>query len=340
MLRLPPFQLEEPKSLYAALVLLAEAKGQAMVIAGGTALLPNLKHRLFEPKLLVSLARIEGFVGIELQEDGALLIGPMTPLAQVAASELVQDRAPALAQAASLVAGPQLRTQGTLGGNVMLDTRCQWYNQTHFWRQSLGYCLKKDGTECHVVKGGQKCVAAASNDTAPALMTLQASLCFERLNEKRDLPIRDLWSPDGIWNKRCDQDELLTSIRVPAQEEGHRGAYGKLRTRESIDFPLLGIAARLTLSEDDTISSAELCGVALAARPSLVRGVSEALTGTRPGTDEFNSGLESAAQLAYKQLRPVDNVPGSAWYRREMVPVLAKRTLQAAARGEGPVHPL
>lgn len=340
MLRLPSFQLEEPKSLYAALVLLAEAKGEAMVIAGGTDLLPNLKHGLFAPKLLVSLARIEGFVGIEEEPDGALLVGPMTPLARVAESELVQAKAPALAQAASLVAGPQLRTQGTLGGNVMLDTRCQWYNQTHFWRQSLGYCLKKDGTACHVVQGGKKCVAAASNDTAPALMTLGATLRFERLNEKRELPIKSLWSPDGIWNKRCDKDELLTAIRIPAQDPGHRGAYGKLRTRESIDFPLLGLAARLTLDNEGCVQDAEISGVALAARPSPVRGVADVLRGTLPGTAEFDEAVEAVAQLAYKQLRPLDNVPGSAWYRREMVPVLTRRTLQAAAKGEGPVHPL
>ena len=179
MLRLPKFELAKPATLAEALALLAEHGEDAMPIAGGTDLVPNMKHELFTPKLVVSLAGIEELRGVRRGHDGSLVIGAMTTLEEVASSELVRQRAPALAQAASLVAGPQLRTMGTLGGNVMLDTRCQWYNQTHFWRQALGFCLKKDGTVCHVVEKGNKCVAAASNDSAPALMTLGAALEIE-----------------------------------------------------------------------------------------------------------------------------------------------------------------
>src|SRR5262249_22725384 len=156
------------------------------------------------------------------------------------AHELVRAHAPALAQAAMLIAGPQLRTMGTLGGNVMLDTRCQWYNQTHFWRQALGFCLKKDGTKCHVVEGGNKCVAAASNDTAPALMTRGAELVIEGPDGRRQISIDDFWLADGIFNKKLEHAEILVELRVPATPRGHRGAYGKLRDRGSIDFPLLG----------------------------------------------------------------------------------------------------
>lgn len=339
MLRLPKFRLEEPLSTYAALALLAENES-AMVVAGGTDLLPNMKHGLFEPELVVSLQRIEALRGIEVTPEGELSIGPMTPLADVAASAEVQQHAPALAQAVSLVAGPQLRIQGTLGGNVMLDTRCQWYNQTHFWRQALGYCLKKDGTVCHVVEGGQKCVAAASNDSAPALMSVGARLVFERLNEREEVPIEELWASDGIWNKRVDRKALLTRILVPAQAGGHRGAYGKLRARDSIDFPLLGLAARIDVDDAGLVTDADLVGVALVARPARVKGVADALRGAAIGTGAFEQAVEQVAQLAYRQLRPMDNVPGDAWYRREMVPVVARRTLLAAAAGEGPVHPV
>ena len=151
MLRLPAFELREPQSVEEAVELLGELGPDAMPIAGGTDLLPNLKHRLFEPRVLVSLARIASMRGIEEARDQALVIGATTPLAEVAEHPLVRTRALALAQAASVIAGPQLRTMGTLGGNVMLDTRCQWYNQTYFWRSALGFCLKKDGTLCHVV---------------------------------------------------------------------------------------------------------------------------------------------------------------------------------------------
>ncbi|MEM6570033.1 MAG: FAD binding domain-containing protein, partial [Planctomycetota bacterium] len=228
MLRLPKFDLLEPTDVDGVVALLGEHAGDAMVVAGGTDLLPNMKHGLFEPKVVVSLARVESMRAIETTPDGGLSVGATATLSELAAHVDVQERAPALAQAASLVAGPQLRSMGTAGGNVMLDTRCQWYNQTHFWRKSLGYCLKKDGTVCHVVAGGRKCVAAASNDTAPTLMTLGATLHFRTQDGEVSMPIDDLWKADGVWNKAVSRDALLTRISVPPQAAGHRGASGKL----------------------------------------------------------------------------------------------------------------
>ena len=334
MLRLPAFELLEPTTVEEATALLAEHGADAMVIAGGTDLLPNMKHRLFEPKVLVSLGQVESLRGVTRSDEG-WTIGAMTSLVDVASHA---DLPPALRQAAGLVAGPQLRTMGTLGGNVMLDTRCQWYNQTYFWRQALGFCLKKDGTLCHVVEGGKKCVAAASNDTAPALMSLGASGLFVGEGGAQEVPIADLYSPDGIWNKSVEQRDLLVEVRVPVVGAGHRGAYGKLRERGSIDFPLFGCAVRLELDEAGTISDADVCAVALVARPTRVKKVAAELVGTKPGTAAFEEAVERVAQLAFKQCRPMDNVPGDADYRREMVPVYVRRTLMAAAEASGPVH--
>ncbi len=338
MLRLPKFTLLEPTTVAEAVGLLAEHGERAMVIAGGTDLVPNMKHRLFEPEVLVSLAHVPELAGVQRLGDGTLAIGAMTPLATVAADLDVLEFAPALAQAASLVAGPQLRAMGTLGGNVLLDTRCQWYNQTHFWRQSLGFCLKKDGTVCHVVEGGKKCVAAASNDTAPALMSLDATLVFEGPRGPREVRIEDLWRADGIRNKELVAGEVLVRILVPRQAAGHRGAYGKLRDRGSIDFPLFGCAVRLDLATDESVLDAAVAAVALVARPIFVKRADELLRGVRIGTAEFDAAVEAVAQEAYRQCKPMPNVPGDADYRREMVPVYVRRTLHAAARGEGPVH--
>ena len=332
MLRLPEFKLLEPQSLYGALSELSEQGDQAMVIAGGTDLLPNMKHGLFEPKVLISLAKIEELKGIVVDDDGALCIGAMTPLAQVAESELVRSMAPALAAAAGCVAGPQLRSMGTLGGNVMLDTRCQWYNQTHFWRESLGYCLKKDGTLCHVVENGKRCVAAASNDSVPALTTLSAELCFETLGSERTLPIEELWHSDGADNKKNEGTEILTRIRIPKTAEGHRGAYVKLRDRGSIDFPLLGIAVRLDLDKNGLVEDADQVVIALVARPTRVKGVADALKGLRPGSPEFAEALEQVATNARRQCRPMDNIPGDADWRREMVKVYTRRAFQEVAK--------
>ena len=339
MLRLPKFELSEPRTAEDAVRELVSADGGAMLVAGGTDLVPNMKHGLFEPERLVSLEHVEELRGIR-EEAGQLVIGAMTRLADVASSELVQSKAPALAQAASLVAGPQLRTMGTLGGNVMLDTRCQWYNQTYFWRKSLGFCLKKDGELCHVVAGGKKCVAAASNDTAPALMSLGATLAFLGEDGSREVLVDELWKADGIWNKKAERHELLTEVRVPAQAEGHRGAYGKLRDRGSIDFPLLGIAVRLDVAGDGGVADADVVAVALAARPLRIKRAAEVLAGARPGSPEFDRAVGQLAEAAYKQCHPLPNIPGDADYRREMVPIYVRRTVEAAASGAGPVHAL
>jgi 4-hydroxybenzoyl-CoA reductase subunit beta len=330
MLRLPPYRLLEPATPQEAVDMLAAEPGEALLLAGGTDLVPNMKHGLFEPKTVVSLAKVAGLEGVT-DESGGLRLGPMTTLADLCPHPLVVERAPALAQAARAVSGPQLRNIGTLGGNLMLDTRCRWYNQTYFWRKGLGYCLKKDGTLCHVVEGGSRCVAAASNDTAPALMTLNASAVFLGPDGEREVAIADLWTTDGIVNKKVSTDELLVAIRIPSQAPGHRGAYAKLRRRDSIDFPLFGCAVRLDLDEEGAVSGADLAAVALVARPVRVKGVEELLLGTKPGSEAFDQAVEKVAQLAYKRCRPLDNVPGDAEWRREMVPVYVRRALRAAA---------
>jgi 4-hydroxybenzoyl-CoA reductase subunit beta len=340
MLRLPKVELARPASVKEAVAVLAEHEGNAMILAGGTDLLPNLKHELYDVGVLVALDGIEGLRGIREEADGTLAIGAMTPLDDVATNQLVSERAPALAQAASLVAGPQHRRMGTLGGNVMLDTRCRWINQTYFWREALGFCLKKDGTLCHVVEGGKKCVAAASNDTAPALGSLGATLHLAGSKGARELAIDELWKPDGIFNKRTDPTELLVEVRVPRQAAGHRGAYGKLRDRGSIDFPLFGVAVRLDLDGSGTVEDADVVAVALQARPVHVKGASELLAGARVGTDAFEQAARAVAERAHAKCHPLDNVPGEAAWRRRMVPVYTRRTLLAAAAGEGPVHHL
>jgi len=345
MLRLPTFDLERPPTVSRAVELLAEHGKDAIVIAGGTDLVPNMKHELFTPSLVVSLSEIPELVGV--REDGdVLVLGAMTPLDEIAASPLVKARGPALAQAAGLVGGPMHRRMGTIGGNVLLDTRCQWYNQTHFWREALGFCLKKDGTACHVVAGGKRCVAAASNDTAPALMTLGAQLVFEGPAGRRVVPIDGFYLADGIFNKHKEPAEILVEVRLP-MHTGHtgravkeRGAYGKLRDRGSIDFPLFGVAVRLGLDDDGAIADADVVTVALAARPVRIRGAAETVRGLAPDGPDFARAAELLAEQAHKQCKPLPNVPGDHDYRRRMVPVYVRRTLLAAGAGEGPVHAL
>ena len=339
MLRLPTFELHKPTTVAGALEVAAASGPATRFIAGGTDLLPNLKHEMIEAEHVISLAGLDELRGIRLDGGGGgdLVIGPMTTLAEVATSELVQRHAPALAQAAGLVAGPQHRNQGTLGGNVMLDTRCQWINQSYFWRSALGFCLKKDGTMCHVIEGGKRCVAAVSNDTIAPLQTLGAALTFQSLAsaeqveagapeglQTKSVPVNELFKADGAYNKKVGLQELLTEVRIPAQAPGHRGSYQKLRLRGSIDFPQLGVAARIDLGDDGTISDVMIVAIVVAARPVLVKKAPGLLTGLTPDTPEFDEALTELVDLATRSVKPLPNIPGDTEWRQRMVPVLVE----------------
>ncbi|HSG08379.1 MAG TPA: FAD binding domain-containing protein [Longimicrobiales bacterium] len=323
MLRLPPFRYHRPSSLDEAVALLGEHVGDVMPVAGGTDLIPNMKHRLFEPGHLVALKGIPELRGVR-QEDGYLRIGAGETLSAVASDPAVLSRFPALADAAGHVAGPQLRNMGTIGGNLCLDTRCTYYNQTEFWRQALGYCLKKDGTVCHVTKVGRKCVAAHSADTPPVLMVLGAVAVLRGPGGRREIPVRDFFLADGISNTRRDPSELVTEIRIPLEAAARRSAYAKLRQRKSIDFPLLTVAVSADMDPDGTVRSVEGVVTALGARPRELTGWSDVAGGRR--LDE--QLMEELAQRAHKQCHPLENIIVDPEWRRAMVPVYVRRALE------------
>lgn len=324
MLRLPSFRYHRPGTVEQALDLMGEHRGDAMFIAGGTDLVPNMKHRLFEPGHLVALKGIESLRGIR-EEDGVLRIGSAETLTGVATNPNVRTHFPALARAAAHVAGPQLRNAGTIGGNVCLDTRCTYYNQTEFWREALGFCLKKDGDVCHVTKVGKKCVAAHSADTPPVLMTLDAVTVLEGPEGRREVPVRDFFVADGITNTRRAADEILTEIRVPMAMAARRQAYTKLRQRKSIDFPLLTVALAAEVNPDGTVTALEGVVTALGSRPRLLAKWGEVAEGRRLDDEEV---IEELAARAHRQCHPLENIIVDPEWRRAMVPVYIRRALE------------
>ncbi len=326
MLPLPPFQLHTPTTLPAALELLERYGAQAALVAGGTDLLPNMKQGLAAPGHRVSLRAVPGLDEVRHQ-PGVLRIGAMTSLAAVAAHPEVRAGARALAEAAQAVGGPHHRRMGTLGGNLCLDTRCRYYNQTHFWRQALGYCLKKDGTECHVVQGGKRCVAAASNDTATALIALSGTLSLVGPAGSREVPAREFYTADGLKNTVLGSGEILVSVSVPLAP-GHSSAYEKLRQRGAIDFPLLSVAARVDVIES-RVASLSLVVSALAARPRRVARTEALAVGKLP--EEVS--VAQIAEAARRECNPLANIEGDAPWRKEMVAVLARRALTRAGLG-------
>lgn len=323
MLRLPPFRYHRPGTVAEAVELLGEHAGDVMPVAGGTDLVPNMKHRLFEPGHLVALKGVEEMKGIR-REDGHLRIGAAETLTAVSQHARVRTLFPSLADAAGHVAGPQLRNMGTLGGNLCLDTRCTYYNQTEFWRKSLGYCLKKDGDVCHVTKVGAKCVAAHSADTPPVLMTLGATAVLSGPEGTREVPVRDFFVADGVANTVREPGELVVEIRVPTDAASRRAGYAKLRQRKSIDFPLLTVAVAADVQEDGTVRGIDGVVTALGSRPRELTGWEDIAVG-RALDDEV---VEELALRAHKQCHPLENIIVETEWRRAMVPVYVRRALE------------
>lgn len=323
MLRLPAFRYHRPDTIAQAVGLLAEYGDQAMPVAGGTDLIPNMKHRLFEPAHLVALGGIAALRGVEVR-DGELSLGAGETLSSVAADPLVRQHVPALAEAAGHVAGPQLRNRGTLGGNLCLDTRCTYYNQTSFWRHALGYCLKKEGTVCHVTRVGRKCVAAHSADTPPVLMTVGAVVDLEGPEGAREVPVDDFFVTDGIANTRRQPGEVVTRVRVPLPGPGVRTAYAKLRQRRAVDFPLLTVAVAADLEPDGTMRWIRGVVTGLGSRPRALTGWDDLGEGQRLD-DEV---IEALAERAHRQCHPLENITVDPEWRRAMVPVYVRRALE------------
>ncbi len=323
MLRLPPFEYHRPRALAEALALLESLGPAAMPVAGGTDVIPNMKHRLHGPAHLVSLRGIDELRGIEAGDAG-LVIGAGETLADVAAHPLVARHAPALAEAAGQVAGPQLRNAGTIGGNLCLDTRCTYYNQTQFWREALGFCLKKDGDTCHVTGAGKKCVAAHSADTPPVLWALGAAVELASAGGRREVPVDQFFVADGLRNTVREPGELVTRVRIPPPVPGTRMVFRKLRQRGAIDFPLLNVAAVAALEPEGGVRDLRVVISALGSRPRELTGL-DAFEGRRLDAET----IEGIAGLAHQQCRPLTNIIVDPEWRRAMVPVYVRRALRS-----------
>lgn len=310
----PAFELKRATSVAEAAAWLA-APG-TRILAGGTDLVPNLRRGLEEPATLVDIGGIAALRTIAY--DAPLRqIGAGVTLARLAADPRVAAEYPALAQAAAEVAAPAHRNAGTVGGNLCLDTRCVFYNQSAWWRRSNAFCLKRDGDTCHVAPQGARCHAAFSGDLAPALLALQAEVETVGPSGREAKPLENLYRDDGANCLTLGRGEIVTAVRIPAREL--RSGYAKARRRGAIDFPLAGVA------------------IALALGAGRITHLRAALTGTNscPLLLETGAGfVGEAADLAAemrlgkrveKQVKPLRTTIGAADYRRQVAVVLARR---------------
>jgi 4-hydroxybenzoyl-CoA reductase beta subunit len=315
-MRLPPFQYLEPKNVKEALSMLGTHKETVKIMAGGTDLLNRMRLRLIEPAFVMNIGKLRNMDGIDIG-DSETVIGANTRLRAIAGAPLVSKRFRAIAEAAFQAAAPTITNMATVGGNLLQNTRCMYYDQSGVVLNGLERCHKREGTACLAVKGSQRCFSVYQGDMAPALMAFGARCVLEKKGSIRTISVTELFTDNGVAPFTIGADELLTKIIIPKPEGLYGSAYRKLRLRGSVDYPLASAAAYVSFSNDKKVSACRVVIGAAGAAPKVIDG----------GAGETD--LETTAQKAYDHAEGVDNLQMPGAYRRKMVRVLAKRAIQA-----------
>ncbi len=322
MLRLPPLRHASPETIVEAVALLAD--DGALLFAGGTDLIPNLKRRQYpDAHTVVSLRRIDELHGVDVDPDGSLRIGALTTLAAVAENPRVPA---AVREAALAIASPQIRNQGTIGGNLCVDTRCNWLNVPDTWRQAAEPCLKAGGEMCWVAPAKKECWAVSSSDLAPILVAFGASVNLVGPDGQRSIDVEDLYRNDGMAYLTKASDEILTEIVVP-RPSGVRASYRKLRRRGSIDFPILGVGVALAFDTGGVCTAGRVVLGSVASAPLRVREAEAILVGRRLDSEVIAEVSEAARKFA----RPFNNTDLTSRYRKRMIPIYVGRALEDVA---------
>jgi len=322
MLRLPRLRYLRPQDAREASAMQAEFGVKAMFVAGGTDLFPNLKRRQFDPEILIGLSHLKELGGVDGDASTGFKVGAGVTLSQAASHTGLSNAFPGYSEAAGLVSSPPLRNAGTIGGNLCVDTRCNYYNQTFEWRQSIGFCMKKDGDICLVAPGSPRCWAVSSSDTAPMAMALEATVVLAGPDGERELPVADLYRDDGIDYLAKQPHEVVTKLRLPPAGRV-QSAYVKIRRRASIDFPIVGAAVALTL-DGRTVERAQIVMSAVGSHPVEATKAETFLTGRELTTEV----VTETAELAAKPAKPLDNTDLNYVWRKRMVRVVVARALE------------
>jgi len=323
MERMSAFTVKRPTSIAEVAHLLASEPG-ARLLAGGTGLLPNLRRGIERPAMLVDLGAVQDFASMALTDEG-LSLGAGVTLSRLTADTRVGQGYPALAEAARTVAGPAHRSVATVGGNLCLDTRCVFYNQSQWWRATNEYCLKRGGKVCHVAPQGTHCHAAFSGDLAAALLALRAEVELVASSGARRIELFDLYRDDGAAHLTIAADELLARVLVPARPAGLVSGYRKARVRAAVDFPLAGVACALSV-RDGELAELRVALTGTNSQPFVLAGT-DALLGRAVGADT----LSALAKLMQKQVSPMRTTVTQSNYRRQVAAVLAQRLVRELA---------
>ena len=324
MLRLPRLQYLRPRTIAEATELAAQ-NPRAMFIAGGTDLVPNLKRRQFDVTTLISLNALPDGRRVEGDVRHGVTIGAGATLDELAHHDLLAGPFRALAQACGSVSTPQVRYMGTLGGNLLVDPRCNYYNQTYSWRKAVGFCMKKDGDICLVARSSPRCWAVSSSDSAPAALALGAEVTLQGVQGTRRTAAAALYRDDGIEYTTKRADEVITGVHLPAVPGRMTSAYWKLRRRPAFDFPILGVAVAIAW-DDGVVREARGALGAVGSHPVDISTFLRPLHGKRPTEDS----IADVAEVADKPSRPLDNTDLSHYWRKRMSKVYIERALRDA----------
>jgi 4-hydroxybenzoyl-CoA reductase subunit beta len=323
MIRLPPFAYRPARTVAEAAEWLAASPADTMLLAGGTDLLPNMKRRQQTPRTLIGLRGVAELGTIAADSTGATRVGAGVTLAALAGDARLREAMPGLSQAALQVATPHLRNMGTIGGNLCLDTRCTYYDQSEEWRRAIDYCMKKDGATCWVATSSPRCLAVSSSDMAPALVAVGASVRLVSSAGAREIPLATLYANDGIHYLTKRPDEILAHVVIPDQA-GWRSTYWKLRRRGSFDFPVAALAAAARLDAEGRVHEVRLIAGAVASCP-MPAPKAEALLLGEVLTDDR---IAAAARAVYEVAKPMDNTDFELVWRKRMMTTLATAALR------------
>lgn len=322
-MRLPKFTYRVPREVGDAVRMMGDAGPEGQFVAGGTDLYPNMKRRQQTPKTVISVTRLKELHEIRGDGKSGLVIGASVSLTDVCEDAVINRDYPMVAAAARTISTPVLRNMGTIGGNLLLDTRCNYYDQNYEWRKGINFCMKKDGEVCWVAPGSRKCWAVQSSDLVPLMVAMGARVRLVSTLGERMVEAAGLYNDDGIDYLRKRPDELLASVHLPPRN-GWRATYKKLRRRGAFDFPVLGVAARLSMDKDGTVTEARLILGGIAPSPIEVREAEAALVGHRLERER----MEQAAEACYLKARPLDNTDFIMNWRKQMARPYVLRALE------------
>jgi len=334
-MRLPKFEYRTPRTIAEAVKIVADVGPEAQFVAGGTDLYPNMKRRQQMPKTVISVMRLPELNQVSGAGAQGTVIGASVTLTEICEHEVIKRDYPVIASAARTISTPILRNMGTIGGNMLLDTRCNYYDQNYEWRKAINFCLKKDGDVCWVAPGSSKCWAVQSSDLVPVMVAIGAKFRFVSLAGERMVEARDFYKDDGIDYMNKGADELLVDIHLPPTN-GWRASYQKLRRRGAFDFPVLGVAAyvkygtangseRNQNSPTKIIADAKIVLGGIAPSPVQVKEAAESLIGKPLDDDQ----IQAAAEAAYIKARPLDNTDFVYQWRKQMARQYTIRALEA-----------